>query len=412
MTASVRRPLWAGRSLALVGIVLIGINLRTAVAAISPIVDFIAADVPLTSIGIGFLGMLPPLAFAVSGIAAPLVARRLGLEATLVLACIAMSVGPVVRALAPDFPVLALGSILVLAGMGFGNILLPPLVKRYFPDRIGLMTSVYVTLMALGAAVPPLVAAPLAEATNWRVSLGVWGLVAFTAAVPWVFLWLQRRSSERASLADGSLGAPAPDLVGRIWHSRVAWAITIAFVIPSFNVYAMFAWLPQIITDLTDLGATEAGGLLALFAVMGLPFALVVPIIAARMRNVGWLIGLGVAFFVAGYVGLLFAPATLTWIWVLLIGSGPIVFPLVLTLINLRTRTHEASVALSGFVQGIGYGGAALGPLALGFIHDLAGNWTLPLAFLIGTVLVAVIPAFVLARPRMVEDDLGSSAAS
>jgi len=400
------RPLWAGRTLALLGIVLLAFNLRTAVAALSPIFGAISQDVPLGSIGIGFLGMLPPLAFAASGVVAPAVARRLGLEATLAAACTAMVAGGLLRAAAGSYGILVLGSVILLVGMGFANILLPPVIKRYFPDRIGLMTAAYATLMAIGAAIPPLVAAPIAEATSWRVSLAVWGVVALTAAVPWILLWLRRRAELQASAAEGGVEEPEPQLVGRMWRSPIAWAITLAFTIPSFNVYAMFAWLPEILQDLTTLGPAEAGGLLALFAVMGLPFALVVPLIAVRVRNVGWLLALGVAFFAAGYLGLLLAPGQGTWFWVLLVGSGPIVFPLTLTLINLRTRTHEASVALSGFVQSLGYGGAALGPLAVGFIHDVSGSWTAPLIFLIALVLVALIPAIVLARPRMVEDDL------
>lgn len=406
MTPVAVRPLWAGRTLAFAGILLLAFNLRTAVAALSPILGAISEDVPLSSIGIGFLGMLPPLAFALSGILAPPVARGIGLEATLAAACFAMVAGGLLRAAADNYGILVLGSVILLAGMGFGNILLPPVIKKYFPDRIGLMTAAYATIMAVGAAIPPLVAAPLAEATSWRVSLAVWGLVALLAALPWAVLWMRHRADVQSSRADGIVPQPAPQWVGRMWRSPIAWAIMVAFTIPSFNVYAMFAWLPTIIGDLTTLGPAEAGGLLALFAVMGLPFALIVPVIAVRIRNVGWLLGLGVVFFVLGYLGLVVAPGAATWVWVILIGSGPIVFPLTLTLINLRTRTAEASVALSGFVQSVGYAGAALGPLTIGFIHDLTGSWTAPLIFLIGLVLVALIPAVVLAHPRMVEDDL------
>jgi len=406
VTSPAVRALWAGRSLAVIGIILIAVNLRTAVGVISPIVDSISVDIALSSIGIGFLGMLPPLAFAASGIAAPLLARRLGLEATLLLACVAMSSGSLVRAFSSDYVILALGSVLVLSGMGCGNVLMPPAVKRYFPDRIGGMTAAYATVVVISAGAPPLFAAPIADATSWRVSVGIWAVLAIVAAVPWIFLWARRRTAQRARRADGDVGEPEPKLLGSMIHSRVAWAMSLAFAIPSFNVYAVFAWLPEIITSLTTFGPAEAGALLAIFAVMGLPVAFLAPIIATRIGNISWLLALGSALFVGGYLGLLFAPSAATWVWVAMIGSGPIVFPVTLTLVNLRTRTHEASVALSGFVQSIGYAIAAVGPLAVGVIHDLSGNWTLPLVFLIATALVALIPSFMLARPRAVEDDL------
>jgi len=179
-----QRPLWAGRAAAVIGIVLLALNLRTAVAVLSPILSSVSGDIPLNSIGIGLLGMLPPLAFAASGFLAPMVARRIGLELTTVLACVAMVAGPLVRAVAPTYAVLVLGSVVVLAGMGFANIVLPPIVKKYFPDRVGLVTGIYVTLMSISASVPPLVAAPLAEAAGWRPTIGVWALLAAAALVP------------------------------------------------------------------------------------------------------------------------------------------------------------------------------------------------------------------------------------
>ena len=161
------RPLWAGRAVAVLGIVLLAINLRTAVAVLSPILGLISDDIPLGSLGIGLLGMLAPLSFAVSGFVAPVVARRIGLESTTMLACVAMVVGPLVRAAAPSYAVLVLGSVVALAGMGFGNILLPPIIKKYFPDRVALLTAAYVTILSVSASVPPLIAAPFAEAAGW-----------------------------------------------------------------------------------------------------------------------------------------------------------------------------------------------------------------------------------------------------
>ena len=90
----------------------------------------------------------------------------------------------------------------------------------------------------------------------------------------------------------------------------------------------------------------------------------------------------------------------------LLIGLGPVLFPVCLVLINSRTRTHGGSVALSGFAQGIGYTLGALGPLLVGVLHDLTGGWTAPLAFLLATALAAIFSAIALRSPRYVEDEL------
>ena len=403
MTALPVRPLWAGRAAAVIGIVLLALNLRTAVAVLSPILSYVSGDIPLDSIGIGLLGMLAPLAFAASGFLAPVVARRIGLQLTTVLACAAMVVGPVLRGIAPNYGVLVLGSVLALAGMGFANILLPPVIKKYFPDRVGLLTGTYVTLMSISASVPPLIAAPLAESAGWRVTIGAWAVLAVGALIPWVIVLLQHRRS----LAEGVVPVVSQALLGRMPRSRVARAIALAFAMTALNVYALFAWLPEIVIDTAGATPAQAGALVALFGIIGLPAGLIAPVLATRVKNIGWVFVAAVGSYLAGYLGLLLAPGAATWLWVLLVGSGPIVFPLCLVLINLRTRSHEGSIALSGFVQGIAYALGALGPLLIGLLHDLTGGWTVPLAFLLATTLLTLISAAMLAKPVMVEDELG-----
>lgn len=403
------RPLLAGRSMVLLAIVLLALNLRTAVAALSPIVPSISVDIPLDSVGVGILGMLPPIAFAVSGLIAPMVARRIGLESVIVLACVAMVLGPLVRALSTSYVVLVVGSVIVLGGMGFANIMMPPAVKKYFPDRIGALTSLYATLMALSASIAALIAAPVAASAGWRVSVGLWGFLALAALAPWVVVWLQHRRDSRGSGQSLAL-EPEPELVARLWHSRVAWAMAIAFGFTSFNVYALFTWLPEILGDLVRASAVEGGALLALYAVIGLPFALIVPVLATRLRSIAALIWVSFALFLSGYLGLLLAPTVVPWLWVLLAGSGPLIFPLCLVLINLRTRSPRTSTALSGFVQSIGYGIGALGPLFVGIIHTASGGWLAPLAFLIATCGVTLVAGLTLTRPVYVEDELAAQA--
>ena len=400
MTTVPPRPLWAGRTAAVIGIVLLALNLRTAVAVLSPILSYVSGDIPLGSIGIGLLGMLAPLAFAASGFIAPVVARRIGLETTTVLACVAMVVGPIIRATAFSYPMLVAGSVVVLAGMGFANIVLPPIVKKYFPDRVGLLTGTYVTLMSISASVPPLIAAPLAESIGWRPTLGLWAVLAAGALIPWLIVLAQHRGS------DAAVPAPQPALLGQMYRSGIARALALAFAMTALNVYALFAWLPEIVIDTAGSTPNEAGALVALFGIIGLPLGLLAPLVASRLRNIGWVFVFAVFCYVVGYLGLLLVPGTATWLWVLLVGTGPLIFPLSLVLINLRTRSHEGSIALSGFVQGIGYAIGALGPLVIGVLHDLTAGWTVPLLFLLATTLLTLISAVALAKPRIVEDEL------
>ncbi|NUU05731.1 MFS transporter [Leifsonia sp. C5G2] len=396
------RPLWRGRAIALLGILLVAANLRTAVAALSPIFAEIRTEFAVSSIGVGLLGMLPPVCFALFGLIAPRFTRRLSLEAVVVIALAVMLAGHLVRASAGSFAVLAIGSAVTFAGMGVGNVLLPPLVKRYFPDRIGLVTSLYATVMSVSTLLPPLVAVPVADAAGWHVSVGMWALVTVLAILPWLRILISHRPAHPDS--DVEVETAQPAMAGRVWRSPLAWAMAVLFAVSSLNAYAMFAWLPQILHDVAGVPPLDAGALLSVYAGMGIPAGLLVPLLASRMRNVALLIYVAVAFFVVGYLGLILVPATATWLWVALAGLGPLLFPLCLVLINMRTRTHAGSVALSGFTQGLGYTLGALGPLAVGVLHQLTASWTLALAVLTATALAAAVAGSIAARPHYLED--------
>lgn len=394
--------------MALVGIILVALSLRTAVAVISPIAAQIGEDIPLTELSLGLIGALPPVAFALSGLFGAALAKRIGLERLLLISIVAMVAGHAVRGIADSYAVLFIGSIVVFAGIGVGNVLVPALVKRHFPDRIALLTTIYVTVIAVGATVPAVVAAPIADTAGWRLSLGVWAVVAAASLLPWIAVVLKnhrgRAAASPGELFGASTGSTAS--AGRIWHSRSAWLLAAIFALSSSHVYALFSLLPSILIDRTGVSPTEAGFLLGVYTLAGMPPAIVVPILVARMRNPGLLMQVGIGCFVLGYTGLLLVPAVLTPLWVLLAGFGPLVFPAVLVLINLRSRTAEGSVALSGFVQGIGYAVGAAGPLLLGVLHVVTGGWELPLLVLIASALACTIAAARIGRHSFVEDEI------
>lgn len=402
MPHHVTLPLWRGRTLALFGILLVALNLRTAVAALSPIFSEIRTDIPLSSVFVGVLGMLPPVCFALFGIITPVFTRRMSLERVTTIALFAMLVGHGMRAAAGSFTVLAIGSAVAFAGMAVGNVLLPPLVKRYFPDRVGLVTALYATVISVSTLLPPLVAVPVADTVNWRFSVGMWSVLSILAALPWITVLVLRKPAHTAS---DDIEEADPDRLRSIWRSPLAWSLALVFATSSLNAYAMFAWLPEILRDIANVPSLAGGAMLSLYAAMGLPSGLLIPLFATRMKNLALLIYVGVGCFIAGYLGLIFMPGFATWLWAALAGLGPLLFPLCLVLINLRTRTHKGSVALSGFVQGIGYTLGALGPLVVGLLHELTGGWTAPLVFLLLTALVAAFAGAVVARPHLLEDE-------
>lgn len=394
-----------GRIAALLGIVLVALSLRTAVGALSPIVERIRDEIPLDPLLVGALGALPPAVFAASGLIAPRIAR-LGLERGIVAMTLLSAAGHALRSVAPDGGLLLVGTLLALAGAGVANVLLPPLVKRWFPERIASITAVYVTVMSLGATAPALFGVPIADAAGWRVALGMWTVLSLVAAAPWIVeLVARHRAEPRDAAARSAQEQPSHRIV--VVRSRLAWAITLMFGTVSIGAYSAFAWFPLMFRDLAGLGEAEAGLMLAVFSILGFPQAIAVPLIATRQGAQAPLAAIGILCFAAGWSGLLLAPGAAPVLWAVLVGLGPLVFPLTLSLINLRTRSHAGSVATSAFVQGAGYALGALGPLAVGLLHQLTGGWTAPLIVLLAVLVLAVPGVVLLTRPGMIEDDPG-----
>ena len=206
-----RAPFWQGRSLAVIGIVLFAFSLRSAVASLSPLIDHITADFAMPPAIIGLIGTAPPVCYAVFGILTPLFERRLGLERLTVISIAVVTVGMVLRGLAPDSLGLLLSTSLIFAAVGVGNILLPPLVRTYFPDRIGMMTTIYSTTMAVASFTPPLVAVPVADASGWRFSIGMWAVFAAVAIIPWITMLVR----ERSAATEEDIEPPNPQVFGR-----------------------------------------------------------------------------------------------------------------------------------------------------------------------------------------------------
>ncbi|WP_324198767.1 MFS transporter [Nocardia amamiensis] len=392
-----RRALTEGRLLVLAAIVMSALTLRVAVTAFSPLADQIGAEIGYGPAIVGVFGMIPTAMFALSGLLTPILATRLGLERTALTAMLMAGTGMLIRVLMSGTVELLIFSALALAGMGIGNVVIPPLVKRYFPDRLAVISSLYIVMVQLGTVVPAFTAVPVAEAHGWRISLGVWAVLGFAAAVPWLLVLRGRDNVDRTAAPEQAPRA------GRVWRSPIAWGMAGMFGMTSLITYSMFTWLPKVLRE-AGASAGYGGAMLGLFAGVGVVAALTAPTVVARFRNPFPVVaGCAVLFFIA-FAGLLAAPMAAPILWVVLLGLGPSTFPMALTLINLRTRTPGGSAALSGFTQGVGYAVACAGPLLFGILHTATSGWLAPFAMLGAAVLVLLTGAWQACKPRMLED--------
>ncbi|MFG1648892.1 CynX/NimT family MFS transporter [Micromonospora sp. NPDC049275] len=391
-----------GGALVLVGMLLVALNLRTAVTSLGALLDEIRDGLGLSGTMAGLVTTLPTIAFAGLGALTPWLVRRVAPARVLVVAMIVLAAGQVLRAATDSAWIFVLTSALALAGIAVANILLPMLVKQHFGHRTGLVTGAYTMALTLGTTVAAASAVPIAHAFgSWRAGLGVWAGLAAVAVLPWIPLALRTRASARRATPTAAVAAPTRVRPAR---TRLGWAMAVYFGAQSLSGYAIMGWLAQLFRD-AGYRSEAAGLLLAGVTALGVPIALLMPTLAGRLATLRPLVfGLTAASALA-YLGLAFAPHGAALLWVALLALGQGAFPLILTTIGLRARTPEGTVALSAFAQSTGYVIAALGPLMVGILYEVTGGWTAPIGFLLAALAVQTTAGMAIARPRYVEDE-------
>jgi CP family cyanate transporter-like MFS transporter len=388
-----------------VAIVLTGLNLRTAVNSVGPVLQELERGLGISSGLAGLVTTMPVLCFAAIGFAGPLLSARFRDAHVLAGALSTMAAGLVLRAVAGSFWLFLVGTVLAMVGGARGNVLLPGLVKRYFPGRTGLLVGAYGTAMSVGGAIAAVSTAPIAEAAGpegWRWALGVWVVLAALAAVPWLLIPASAGASREAHVA-----VRMRDLA----HSPLAWALAVFFGVQAMEAYVLIGWSAQYLRD-TGLSAGTAGLLLGLNSIVVIPLSAVVPSLTVRPRLQRPLLLFFMACYVAGWLGLWLSPRSAPWLWMTLLGLGMGTFPMVLTLLGLRARTPETTAALSTVVQGWGYVLSGVGPLLVGVLRDITGGYTGMFVLVLAGVAGLTVTGLLVTRPRYVDDEVTGRSSS
>ncbi|MFJ9569577.1 CynX/NimT family MFS transporter [Streptomyces bacillaris] len=443
---------WLLRLIA-VGLVLAALNLRPAITSLGALLEEVREGLHMSGSVAGLLTSVPPLCFAVFGVMAPRLARRFGAGTVVCAGMAAIAAGLAIRPYIGSTAGFLAASALALMGIAVSNILMPVIVKRWFPDRVGTMTGLYSMALALGTALAAAVTVPLTGALggNWQSGLAVWAVLAAVAVLPWIVLVRDRtpapgqreatrpgrgsgtasasgaasgsasasgsgsadRSGPASASASGSgpssasasadaRSAEAPAL--RITRSRTAWGLACFFGLQATAAYITMGWMPQIFRD-AGVPAGTAGVLLAVTMAMGVPLAFVIPRVAGRLRQQGPIVVVLGLCGLIGYTGLYLAPAAGAWAWALLLGVANCAFPLALTMIGMRSRTGAGVVRLSAFAQSTGYLLSIPGPLLVGVLYQHSGGWGLPIALMAGLMIPQMVAGVLAGRDRTIEDE-------
>ncbi|MFB9429556.1 MFS transporter [Streptoalloteichus tenebrarius] len=384
-----------GGALLVAGVVLAAANLRPAVTSLAAVLSEVTSALAVSDTWVSVVTAVPTLCFGLAAMGTPWLARKLGARGAIGLALALLMAGLVVRVLGGP-SVLMAGTFVTSSAIAVCNVLIPVVVKESFPGRIGPVTGAYSASLTAGGAVAAAATVPLDHATGgWRWAVGAWALLALAA----LLVWLPSLRSARRTATTRSAPAEARRSLLR---SPLAWVITVFFGLQSLIAYTVMGWLPNILRDVAGVDAATAGVLLAVVMVIGVPISFAAPPLAARYRSQS---GMAVALVLsglAGFLGLLLAPAFAPGLWILLIGIGMGIFPLALTLISLRARTGADTAALSAMAQSFGYLISATGPFLVGSLHGATGGWTASLVLLVAVLLVQIVLGWLAGRPRHV----------
>ncbi|WP_297450867.1 MFS transporter [uncultured Corynebacterium sp.] len=395
-------------------VIVAALNLRPSIASIGPVLDQLLSDLGASSAFGGLITAIPGLAFFAIGLSAVSVGKRMGLSGALTVSAVLLFVGLAARPWVSSIWLFLLFTALSVAGIALGNVLLPAWIKVHGGRHAVVLMMLYSSMLALGGGLGPATAflisdspeTPAGGVDMWRWAIAAWAITAFVQLVVWVPL--RARIGFDYPKAPVSTSASTP-----IWKSPTAIALAVFFGVQSMNAYVLMGWMPKMLID-AGISVSVATAASMLVQGLGIIGGLLMPPLIARLRTMSYVaFGLGCLFFL-GYMLMILidqrgAAATGAGYAIgaaFLLGVGGFCFPMAIALIPARTRSHELTARLSGFVQPIGYIFSAVGPFLVGVAAGTTETWTPILVVLLGTTVVLAVLGLIIGRPTFIDDEL------
>ena len=220
---------------------LVALNLRPAVTSIGPLLDEISTYLGFGATAKSILTTVPVICFGLASPVAPLLGRRFGAENMILVALIALAAGCALRFI-PTAPVLYLSAVVAGLAIGIMNVLLPGIVKRDFPQRVGAVTGFYTMVLCIGAGGAAALAPKIEQLidTIWPTALGIWAVLAVVAVPAWLPMRARFHSAPRVAAVRA----------GNLWRNALAWQVTLYLGLCSASAYTVFGWGAKILQEL------------------------------------------------------------------------------------------------------------------------------------------------------------------
>lgn len=402
-----------------VAVCLVAANMRMTITGVGPLIEQIAADQGVTPAALGWLASVPLLAWAAVSPLAHGLSVRVGLSRAVTWSLVVLMIGTVWRSLPGGPANLWLGTVLIGAALAIGNVLLPAVIRRDFETRVPLVMGVYTALLGGLGAVSAGFVVPLADldlgagSLGWRFALLMSGALIPIALVVWVVATRAPRpaareavtvadaapSGERAAGPAGHAGH-AEAAGRRVWRDPIAWWVALYMGLQAALFYIIATWLAPISTS-AGRSPVDAGIEVMLYQVAAIGGSLLLPFLYRGPQR-RWLPAAIPVVIAGAFACVVLLPQhPLPWILLGGLASG---MSLSISLIFMAEKAadHGSAGALSGMAQAVGYLIAAAGPVAFGWLHEVGGGWSAPLALLLGIGATQLVCGIVLGGDRRI----------
>ena len=367
----------------LLGIIFLGMILRTPITSVGAIIGPLKKLLEINNTVAGLITTIPLIAFAIFSPLVAKISNKIGLEKTIFLATIVASIGLLLRFYI-NTSVFFVTTFIIGVGITVGNVLLPGLTKKYFPENLGVMTGFYAVVMNISASIAAGISYPIlntnigGEKFSTGLAVNIWLIISILNIV--IYAIITKNNKSERIIEDKKTG------VAGYLKSLKMWSVMLSMGLQSALFYCSVSWFAEIMIS-KGFTPSEAGLLLSISQFAQFPSTFLVPVLAEKIKNkliIPIFIAMG---YVASLIGMIyiqgnFALMTIYIVLFALAGGGS--FSYVMYLFSAKSKNEEEAADISGLAQAGGYWLAAIFPPLLGYIRDIL-NWDVAIYILIAT---------------------------
>ena len=364
----------------LFSVLFLSLNLRAPITSTTVLLEVISESLGINGIQSGLIMTTPLIIFAISSVIISNMGVKYGYTKMVILSCLFLLVGEMIR-VSFGYKGLLIGTGFIGLGISFGNVLIPSIIKLKFPKHLGIVTGLYGVVMGLFSSISTGLTLHLVDnkGLNWRYVLSIWIILSLITLIIWLSNLFIKKDKMDSDCDKRSLFKRKD-----IYKSKTTWAIIVYMGAQSFMFYTYITWLPKILL-IKGFDSYFSGTMMSLFQMAAIPFSLLIPVIASKMKNQKAIATFVALAYLLGSIFIYISNSKLqviSSIVIMAIGSSG-TYSAAIILMELRSKSSSTVAIVSGLSQSLGYLLASVGPVLMGYLFDIYESIDFPMIIFI-----------------------------